>query len=229
MNTATSSDTSVESATTLARFNMVEQQVRTWDVLDPSILDLLHELPREDFVPEAYQGVAYADTNIPLGDGQFMLPPRIVARALQALAPRPLDRVLEVGTGSGYMTAALAHMASHVVSVEMSSSLHSQAVTRFKSMGIRNVSLVRGDGAHGWDADSPYDVIVFTGSMPTLDPALAQQLKLGGRLFAIVGQAPAMEAKLVTRVDASSWSTEGIFETVVAPLAGVEKPREFKL
>jgi protein-L-isoaspartate(D-aspartate) O-methyltransferase len=213
----------------VARFNMVEQQIRTWDVLDQRILDLLHQLPREDFVPPAYSGVAYADTAIPLGDGQFMLPPRIVARALQALEPQPLDRVLEVGTGSGYMTTALAVLSAYVVSVEISQALHTQASARLKARGIRNVSLVQGDGATGWEADSPYDVIVMTGSMPELNPAIQQQLKLGGRLFAIVGRSPAMEARLITRVGPNAWSDTTLFETVVAPLAGTEKPRAFKL
>lgn len=225
MNTAANANDSIE----LARFNMVEQQVRTWDVLDQRILDLLHALPREDFVPGTYKGVAYADTNVPLGDGQFMLAPRIVARALQATTPQPLDRVLEVGTGSGYLTAALAALSAHVVSVELSQTLYTQAGARLKSKGIRNVSLINGNGAKGWEVDSPYDVIVFTGSMPVLDPALLQQLKLGGRLFAIVGRSPAMEAQLVTRVGPSAWSTEGLFETVVGPLAGTEQPRKFVL
>ena len=218
-----------ETATALARYNMVEQQVRTWEVLDPRILDLLHAVPREDFVPPTYSGVAYADTNIPLGDGQFMLPPRVVARALQALAPPPLDRVLEVGTGSGYLTVLLARLSAHVVTVELSQSLHSQAQARFKARGVRNISPMLGDGSKGWVSESPYDVMVFTGSMPRLDSGLAQQLKVGGRLFAIVGRSPAMEALLITRVGADAWSTTSLFETVVATLAGTEKPRAFQL
>lgn len=222
-------DPQLPGAAERARFNMVEQQVRTWEVLDQRILDLLHRLPREDYVPAAYRGVAYADTAIPLDDGQFMLPPRVVARALQALDPQPLDRVLEVGTGSGYLTTALASLAAHVVSVEISHALHSQASARLKAHGVRNVSLVQGDGAAGWEAESPYDVIAVTGSMPVLNPALPQQLKLGGRLFVVVGRSPAMEALLITRVGASEWSTVSLFETVVAALVGTDEPRPFTL
>lgn len=212
-----------------ARFNMVEQQVRTWEVLDQRVLDLLHTIPREDFVQQAYRGVCYADTSIPLDDGQFMLPPRVIARILQALQPQRMDRVLEVGTGSGYLTRMLASLSAHVVSVECSSTLHSQAAARLKAQGIRNVTLVHGDAARGWDADSPYDAIAMTGSVPELDPAIRQQLKLGGRLFALVGRRPAMDAILVTRVSADEWSTQSLFETVVEPLSGAEEPRRFKL
>lgn len=212
-----------------ARFNMVEQQIRTWEVLDPRVLDLLHAVPRENFVPPQYQGVAYADTNIPLDEGQFMLPPRVVARILQALQPQRMDRVLEVGTGSGYLTRLLASLSAHVVSLEVSPTLHAKAAARLKAEGVRNVTLVHADGVHGWETDAPYDAIAFTGSLPELDPAVKQQLKLGGRLFAIVGRSPAMEAQLTTRVSANEWATTSLFETVVAPLTGAEEPRKFAL
>ncbi|NKC14448.1 MAG: methyltransferase domain-containing protein [Gammaproteobacteria bacterium] len=208
---------------------MVEQQIRTWEVLNQRILDLFHAIPREDFVSRSYVGVAYADTNIPLGDGQFMLPPKVIARALQALNPQPLDRVLEIGTGSAYLTVLLAKLSAHVVSVEISQALHIQAASRLKSRGVKNVSPMLGDGAKGWDAESPYDVIMVTGSMPSLAPTLSQQLKVGGRLFVIVGRSPAMEALLVTRVGADAWSTVSLFETVVPTLAGIEELRPFKL
>jgi protein-L-isoaspartate(D-aspartate) O-methyltransferase len=212
-----------------ARFNMVEQQVRTWEVLDQRVLDLLHNIAREDFVPAAYRGVSYADTSIPLEDGQFMLPPRVIARIMQALEPQRMDRVLEVGTGSGYLTRMLASLCAHVVSVECSATLHAQAAARIKAQGIRNVTLVHGDALRGWESDSPYDAIALTGSVPELDPAIRQQLKLGGRLFAIIGRSPAMEAVLITRVSADEWSTESLFETVVEPLSGAEEPRRFRL
>ena len=212
-----------------ARFNMVEQQIRTWEVLDSRVLDLLHEVPREKFVPEPYRGVAYADTNVPLDDGQFMLPPRVVARILQALQPKRMDRVLEIGTGSGYLTRLLASLSAHVVSIEISPALHTQAAARLKYQGIRNVTLVRADGVHGWETDAPYDAIAFTGSMPEIDPDVQQQLKLGGRMFAIVGRSPAMQALLTTRVSANEWTTTSLFETVVAPLTGAEEPRRFTL
>lgn len=212
-----------------ARFNMVEQQIRTWEVLDSRVLDLLHEVPREKFVPEPYSGVAYADTNVPLDDGQFMLPPRVVARILQALQPKRMDRVLEIGTGSGYLTRLFASLSAHVVSVEISPTLHTQAAARLKSQGIRNVTLVHADGVHGWETDAPYDAIAFTGSMPKIDPDVQQQLKLGGRMFAIVGRSPAMQALLTTRVSANEWATTSLFETVVAPLTGAEEPRCFTL
>ena len=217
------------SAAEQARYNMVEQQVRTWEVLDQRILDLLHAVPREEFVPEAYAGVAYADTNIPLGDGQFMLPPRVVARALQALGPNSLDRVLEVGTGSGYLTQLLASLSAHVVTVELSQTLHQEAAARLKARGVRNVSLMHGDGAKGWESESPYDVIAVTGSLPRMEPAFREQLKVGGRLFVVVGRAPAMEALLITRVGANAWSTTSLFETVIPSLAGAEEPRPFVL
>ena len=212
-----------------ARFNMVEQQIRTWDVLDQRVLDLLHTVPREKFVPGPYAGVAYADTNIPLSDGQFMLPPRVVARILQALQPQRMDRVLEVGTGSGYLTRLLASLSAHVVSLEISPTLHAQAAARLKAEGVRNVTLVHADGVHGWETDAPYDAIAFTGSLPELDPSVQQQLKLGGRLFAILGRSPAMEAVMITRVSANEWATTSLFETVVEPLSGAEEPRRFAL
>ncbi len=212
-----------------ARFNMVEQQVRTWDVLDPRVLDLLHEVPREDYVPDAYAGVAYADTSIPLDDGQFMLPPRVAARIVQALEPNRMDRVLEVGTGSGYLTRLLCSLSAHVVSVEMSSTLHQKATAKFKAQSIRNVTFVHADGLNGWETDAPYDCIVFTGSMPSLNQDIKQQLKLGGRLFVIIGRPPAMEAVMITRVSADEWSTVSLFETVVEPLTGADEPRAFTL
>ena len=228
MNTATSSDTNVGSATTLARFNMVEQQVRTWDVLDPTILDLLHELPREGFVPEAYQGVAYADTNIPLGDGQFMLPPRIVARALQALAPKPLDRVLEVGTGSGYITACLAGLCKRVVSVEYYEDLHRDAAARLQEKGIRNVELFHGDAISGWQPEQAHDVVVVTGSVPVIPEVFLGWVNPGGRLFIVTGEAPAMEARLLTRLGVSDWSEESLFETDLPRLINSEPPPVFE-
>ncbi|NIM28186.1 MAG: methyltransferase domain-containing protein [Gammaproteobacteria bacterium] len=212
-----------------ARFNMVEQQIRTWEVLDQKVLDIMAEVPREDFVPAAYRNLAFADTCIPLPHGQTMMLPRVEARMLQALQIEPGDRVLEVGTGSGFVTALLARLAAHVTSVEIHDALRRDAEDKLERHGIDNVELFTGDACHGWDQGAPYDVIAVTGSLPVLDERFQASLATGGRLFVIVGQEPAMEALLVTRTGASQWSTESLFETVVPPLIGVDQPERFVL
>ena len=185
-----------------ARFNMVEQQIRPWDVLDQNVLDLLFEVRREDFVLPQYRSLAFFDMEIPLaadaGAGEQMLSPKLEARMLQELALKPTDRVLEIGTGSGYMTALLAHRAAHVTSVEIKPAYSAQAAERLAAHGIRNVTLEVGDGARGWPRNAPYDVIVLTGSTPLLDDAFQNALNAGGRLLAIVGEAPVMTARLIT-------------------------------
>ena len=208
-----------------ARFNMVEQQIRTWEVLDATVLERISQLPRDEFVPSAYQKLAYADTQVPLGDGQVMMPPRVDARLLQSLQLEPRDAVLEIGTGSGYLTALLAGLARHVTSVEICARLHEQAKQRFGERGVYNATLELGDGVQGWDRNAPYDAIAVTGSVAVLEPHFQRQLKVGGRLFVIVGEAPAMEARLITRTGERQWSTESLFETVIPPLQGAE-PRE---
>jgi protein-L-isoaspartate(D-aspartate) O-methyltransferase len=210
-----------------ARFNMVEQQIRPWEVLDDKVLDLLFKVRRENFVPEPYKKLAFADMQIPLGHGEVMLEPKLEARVLQELELRDGDRVLEVGTGSGYMTALLAHFAAHVYSVEIVPELAEAARQKLESRGVENATVETGDAARGWDRHGPYDVIVITGSLPLLPEAFQQSLRVGGRLFAIVGEAPAMRAELVTRVTEDAFRREDLFETCVPPLRNVLTPSRF--
>ncbi|WP_353572186.1 protein-L-isoaspartate O-methyltransferase [Candidatus Albibeggiatoa sp. nov. BB20] len=210
-----------------ARFNMVEQQIRPWEVLNQSVLDVMAEIPREKFVPSEYQALAFADVEIPLGHEQVMMFPRLEARLLQSLSIKSTDRVLEIGTGSGYLTALLANLAEHVDSVEIYEDLVKQAEK--KLAGVDNVSLSVGNAAQGWKTDIQYDVIVLTGSIPVLSSHFKQQLKPNGRLFAIVGEAPIMEALVVTRFSDTEWQVDSLFETSVAELIGVVKPNQFVL
>lgn len=212
-----------------ARFNMVEQQVRPWEVLNQRVLDMLLETPREDYVPPAYRKLAFADTRIPLDDGQVMMPPREEARLIQMLDLDGDEHVLEIGTGSGYLTALLARAAHRVTSVEISATLHRQAAEKLDAHGVHNVDLLLDDGLLGWPRESPYDAIAVTGSMPRLEKHFQHQLKPGGRLFVVVGHPPAMEALLITRVGADDWSRESHFETVLPPLVGARRPEQFVL
>lgn len=212
-----------------ARINMVEQQVRPWDVLDQAVLDLMVTMPRDAFVPDAYRDLAYADINVPLEGGQVMMAPKVEGRMVQALQVKPQDAVLEVGTGSGFATALLAHLARHVTSIEISEALHASTRARLEAQGVGNVRLVHGDGIAGDELGAPYDVIALTGSVAVLDACFSRQLRVGGRLFAIVGQAPAMEACLITRTGRDQWSTESLFETVLPPLVGAEPAPRFVL
>jgi len=209
-----------------ARFNMIEQQIRTWEVLDPTVLELLNKVPREDCVPERYQGLAFADLEIPLGYGQSMLSPKLEARMLQSLDIKKTDSVLEIGTGSGYMTALLAKLAKEVYSVELISELSAAAAQKLVAHGISNIILEVGDGAHGWK-DDVFDVIVLTGSLPILPKVFEQQLKVGGRLLAVVGEAPAMEAILVNCVSAGVYRRVSLFETSVPSLMNATQPERF--
>ena len=212
-----------------ARFNMVEQQIRTWEVLDQQVLDLMAQVPREDFVPAAYRNLAFADTSIPLEHGQCMMLPRVEARMLQVLQIEPRDRILEVGTGSGFVTALLARLGGHVTSIEIFDSLLHSAQTKLDAHGIENIDLYSGDAARGWDRAAPYDAIAVTGSMPALEENFQNNLAVGGRLFVVVGQEPAMEALLITRTGENQWATESLFETVLPPLIGVRQPERFVL
>ena len=212
-----------------ARLNMIEQQIRPWEVLDQRVLDLLTTVPREDFVPEAYRLLAFADMNIPLGDGQVMMPPRVEARILQALNVQEDETVLEIGTGSGYVTALLANLAKQVISVDINADMTRQAGDKLAAHGITNVTLETGDGAHGWNTHAPYDVIVITGSLPILPATFKQALKVGGRLLAIVGDAPAMEVVLITRVGDTEWAEEALFETDLPALTNAPQPERFSL
>jgi len=210
-----------------ARFNMVEQQIRTWEVLDPRVLDLLLHVRREDFVPQAYRSLAFADMEIPIGHGERMLAPKLEARMLQALELRPGDKVLEIGTGSGYMTALLASLAAHVYTVEIVPELSEAARPRLARQGVANFTLETGDAARGWDRHAPYDAIVLTGSVPVLPAAFEKALAPGGRLLAVVGEPPVMEAQLVTCVTAGVYSRTGLFETCIAPLRNALQPERF--
>jgi protein-L-isoaspartate(D-aspartate) O-methyltransferase len=211
-----------------ARDNMVEQQIRTWEVLDQDVLDLLYVVPREEFVPAEYRALAFSDLEIPLAEGQKMWQPKLEARVLQELAVRKTDRVLEVGTGSGHLTALLSHRASHVFSVEISHELAALGRDNLARHGADNVTLETGDAARGWPAHAPYDVIVLTGSTPVLPAAFLDQLAPGGRLFAVVGEAPAMRARLVTRTAPDACGEVDLFETVLAPLVNAERPPRFR-
>jgi len=210
-----------------ARFNMVEQQIRTWDVLDPRVLDLLMRVRREEFVPAAYRSLAFADMEIPLGRGETMLAPKLEARLLQELALTPGDKILEIGTGSGYMTALLASLGRHVYSVEIVPDFSQAAGARLTAQSIGNVTLETGDGARGWDRHAPYDAIVLTGSVPLLPETFPRSLAQGGRLIAIVGEPPVMEAQLITCVAAGACNRTGLFETCIAPLKNALQPDRF--
>jgi protein-L-isoaspartate(D-aspartate) O-methyltransferase len=210
-----------------ARFNMVEQQIRPWEVLDQRVLDLLFRIHREDFVPPQYRPLAFADMEIPLGHGEKMLAPRMEARMLQELSLNPGERVLEVGTGSGYMTALLASLGGHVYSVEIVPEFTGSAGAKLAAHGFANVTLDTGDAARGWDRHAPYDAIVITGSLPALPPAFPQSLRPGGRLIAVVGEPPVMEAQLVTCVAAGTCNTTRLFEACIAPLRNAPQPGRF--
>ncbi len=210
-----------------ARFNMVEQQIRPWDVLDQRVLDQLSRQHREEYVPDAYRALAFADMEIPLGHGERMLQPKIEARMVQELALGPDDRVLEVGTGSGYMTALLASLSGHVYSVECVAEFTGIAQARLRLHGIANVTLETGDAARGWASRGPYDAVVLTGSVPVLPDAFSECLKPGGRLLAVVGEAPVMEARLITRAAGGSVGTAGLFETCIPPLRNAVQPPRF--
>lgn len=216
-----------------ARFNMVEQQVRPWDVLDQSILDLLFVVKREDFVPPAYRALAFTDMEIPLklddvDTGESMWSPKLEARIVQELAIRPHDTMLEIGTGSGHLSALLAHKAHHVLSIEIDPRLKAFAERNLARAGVHNVKIELGDGSRGWPGKAPYDVIVVTGSLPVMPEALKNQLRIGGRMAAIVGEDPVMTAELFTRATDTSFEVVKLFETSVKALKNAERPSSFR-
>lgn len=210
-----------------ARYNMVESQIRTWEVLDQRVLDTLSAVKREDYVPDKYRPLAFVDMEIPLGRGEVMLAPKLEARMLQELTLRDSDRVLEVGTGSGYMTALLAALAGHVYSVECHADFSESARARLADHRVNNVTLEIGDAGRGWSRHAPYDAIVLTGSVPLLPKSLEAQLKSGGRLLAVVGDPPVMTARLVTSISEGVCNEVGLFETCIAPLRNVPQPERF--
>ena len=211
-----------------ARANMVEQQIRPWEVLDQAVLDLLYAVPREEFVPAACRNLAFADLEIPIGEGERMMAPKIEARLLQSLALRKTDRVLEVGTGSGYLTALLARSAAHVHSLEIRPALAAFGRGNLERQGVDNVTLEIGDGARGDPKRAPYDAIVLTGSTPVLPATLREQLAPGGRLFAVVGEPPVMVARLVTCTAPGTYGAADLFDTLLAPLANAERAPQFR-
>ncbi|MEI2768943.1 MAG: protein-L-isoaspartate O-methyltransferase [Nitrosomonas sp.] len=206
---------------------MVVQQIRPWYVLDDSVLDMLYKIKREDFIPSENRSLAFVDMEIPLGYGQIMLAPKVEARILQELKVTKSDKILEVGSGSGYMTALLAEKGNHVYSVEILPELKSLAEKNLKGYNIQNVTLEQGDAAQGWTKHAPYDVIALTGSTPVLPEVFKQSLNIGGRLFAIVGEDPVMEALLITRTGLTEFTTRNLFETSIIPLMNAQQPEKF--
>lgn len=215
-----------------ARFNMIEQQIRPWDVLDPAVLEALGKLRREDFVPPTHRAMAFVDTRVPLREGAdagaCMLEPRVEARMAQELQLRDTDRVLEIGAGSGYMAALLAQLAADVTSLEIDAQ---QALTAEKNLcqaGITHARVIHADGRQGWSARAPYDAIVLSGSVAEVPQVLLDQLKPGGRLIAIVGQLPIMRARLYTRSASGACAHEDLFDTVAPRLQGFPEPSHFR-
>jgi protein-L-isoaspartate(D-aspartate) O-methyltransferase len=211
-----------------ARFNMVEQQIRPWDVLDTDVLDLLMTVRREEFVPASARALAFADVEIPIGCGQVMLKPVIEGKILQSLQLRKTDSVLEVGAGSGYFAALLAARAEWVRTIEIEPELVRLASDNLARYGVENVIVEEGDAAQGWASRAPYDVIVVSGGLPFLPQALLGQLKVGGRLFAFVGEAPVMKARLVSCEAEGRFRTEDLFETLVPMLKNALQPERFR-
>jgi len=209
------------------RFNMVSQQIRTWNVLDDNVLDLLYKIKREEFVPAENRAMAFVDMEIPLGYGQVMLTPKMEARILQELHVKKTDKILEVGSGSGYLTALLANQSAHVYSVEIVPELKMLAENNLKAHEITNVTIEQGDAARGWPKNGPYDVIVLTASTPVLPDSFQKSLNPGGRLFAIVGEDPVMEALLITCVAPGEFTATKLFETSTAPLINALQPARF--
>lgn len=220
-------ETNPEQALEKARYKMVVQQIRPWYVIDDEVLDLLYEVRREEFVPQVYRQAAFVDMKIPLGQEQVMLEPKMEARIVQALRIRKTDKILEVGTGCGYMTALLAKLGAHVYSIEIVPEFKKMAEANLKAHNIENVTLEQGDAAHGWPAHAPYDVIVITASTPVLPDNFKSELNVGGRLFAIVGEDPVMQAELITCVAPGEFTVTKVFETSIPALINAEQAERF--
>ncbi|MBL0142228.1 MAG: protein-L-isoaspartate O-methyltransferase [Betaproteobacteria bacterium] len=211
-----------------ARFNMVEQQIRPWEVLDPAVLELLFDVKRELFVPGPHAALAFADMEIPIGHGEAMMQPKVEARILQELAVLAQETVYEVGTGSGYLTALLARRAKHVTSAEIHDDLHAGAGASLARAGMANVTLMLGDSARAPLGESAYDVIVLTGSTPELPQAFLDRLNPGGRLFAVVGDVPVMKAVIIERGPGGAFRRTEVFETLLKPLTNAQAPARFR-
>jgi len=210
-----------------ARFNMIEQQIRPWKVLDQQVLDLMATLPREQFVPDAYQGLAFADIAIPLGNDRYMLHPREEGRLLQAIKPKSDENVLVINPGTGYETALLASMAKNVHAVDSDPEFAKLTADTLAALNINNVTVECAEISQGMVSEAPYDVIVILGSMLTVDDAFKQLLKVGGRLFCVVGKEPTMEALLVNRISEKEWQEEDLFETLVPALGNTQEAEIF--
>jgi len=211
-----------------ARFNMIEQQIRPWEVLDQGVLSLLAVVKREDFVPPACRALAFFDTEVPLPEGQAMLAPKVEARLLQALHVARHERVLEIGAGSGHMAALLAHKVQQVISLEIRPTLVALARANLRHAGIANATVLEADGSRGLPDEAPFEAIVLSGSVAEVPQALLDQLKPGGRLLAIVGSEPVMQATLITRVAATQFKREALFDTVAPRLQGFAEPAPFR-
>jgi len=211
-----------------ARFNMIEQQIRPWEVLDPEVLKLLGEVKRERFVPAGREDLAFADLELPLGEGEAMWQPKLEARVVQELDLKPVDTVYEVGTGSGYLTALLAHRTRHVTSAEIHPSIATRAAATLKAERVANVTLLTGDSARAPLGELSYDVIVLTGSTPVVPQAFLDRLNPGGRLFAVLGDLPVMKATLFRQAGRGEFQRTELFETVVKPLVNAPQPARFR-
>jgi protein-L-isoaspartate(D-aspartate) O-methyltransferase len=211
-----------------ARFNMIEQQIRPWDVLDDQVLETLANTPREDFVPERYRALAFSDISVPLAHEQVMMPPKLEGRLLQSLLLKPTDSVLEIGTGSGYLTACLARLAGSVHSVDIFADFIEEAGNQLSSHGITNATFEKADAASGLETSQRYDAIAVTGSLPVLHRGYHELLNPGGRLFVIVGKPPIMQALLITRTGDQEWNEESLFEISIPPLINAPQPEAFR-
>ena len=209
-----------------AREQMIEQQVRAWDVLDERVLEVLRRVPRELFVPEGQRYRAYADAEVPLPQGQHMLRPSVAGRLLQALLPLPGERVLEIGAGTGFVTACLRTMAQQVRALEIFPELADAARRNLALFGLRDVEVIAADAMQG-DGGASYDVVALTASLPVYDARFERMLAPGGRLFVVVGEPPVMDARLVRRTSADSVTSRSLFETVIDPLVNAVRPPEF--
>jgi len=211
----------------LARYNMIEQQIRPWDVLDPKVLEVIAQTPRERFAPAEYRNMAFADIEIPLAHGQSMLEPKLEGRILQTLEIKPTDRILEIGTGSGYLTACLAKLGANVVSVDIFPEFSQQAQQQTAGLGLENIQFEVGDAAHGWKQNGEFDVIVISASLPMPQTAFQESLTTGGRMFAVIGDDLLMEAVLIRRLGEDEWTTESLFETHLPAMINAKKPQAF--
>lgn len=211
----------------LAKFNMVEQQIRPWMVLDPHILETMSAVPRENFVPQEYRHLAFADMNIPIGDDQVMLQPKVEARLLQALTPEKDDVALEIGTGTGHVAALLAHCVFDVHSIECRAQFVDLARRNLAGNDVVNVEVIHGDAGQGWDSDIDYNCIFISGSVIELPQSYRELLCIGGRLVAVIGEGSIMDAVLITRTEHADWETEYLFETHLPALDNIDQPDRF--